>query len=228
MSDLKRTKAEYGGFLPLELNPGKELFAKYEPMLMRFNTVKASINYLIMTIKVKRIYIPYYYCPSTIKAIKQIVSEVCFYHIDKDLLPTDLPDEDDTAILLVDYFGVRSRETVAFAEGFEKAEIILDFSHSFFTEAVIKNNVHSVYSAKKFLGIPDGAYLVSNAIEPDAQNLTVSIKYAEYLIMTYEEGTSAAYEKKKEADHFLNSNYAHMSKNILHSVFLHHYHLHLL
>ena len=28
MREIKRTKAEYGGFLPLELNPGKEYFAE--------------------------------------------------------------------------------------------------------------------------------------------------------------------------------------------------------
>ena len=50
MTDVIRTKSEYGGFLPLELNPGKEYFAQYDPYLRRFNSVKAGIDYLIKRI----------------------------------------------------------------------------------------------------------------------------------------------------------------------------------
>lgn len=48
MQEIIRTKNEYGGFLPLELNPGNEYFVEYEDMLCRFNSVKAALNYLII------------------------------------------------------------------------------------------------------------------------------------------------------------------------------------
>lgn len=212
MSNLKRTKAEYGGFLPFELNPGKESFAKYEPWLMRFNTVKASLYYLFRAIDIRRIYIPYYYCPSTTEAIKKVVSEVFFYHIDENLMPIDLQDESDAAVLLVDYFGIRSREVIALAQSFKKAEVVLDLAHSFYTEPLIKEKVHCVYSAKKLFGIPDGSYLVSKVAVPSEETLTDAASYVEYLVMTYERGTNAAYSKKKETDQFLSANYAGMSK----------------
>ena len=212
MLNLKRTKAEYGGFLPFELNPGRELFAKYEPWLMRFNTAKASLHYLLSTIGIRKIYIPYYYCPSTTEAIKKVVPEVLFYHIDENLMPIDLQDKSDTAVLLVDYFGIRSKEVIALAKRFKKTEVILDFAHSFYTEPLIKEKVHCVYSAKKLLGIPDGSYLISKVAGSSEEKLTDAASYVEYLVMSYERGTNAAYSKKKETDRLLASNYAGMSK----------------
>lgn len=67
----KRTRQEYGGFLPLELNPGKEWFDGYQDNLRRFNSVKATIVHAICLTDIQEIYVPYYYCPSTTEAIKK-------------------------------------------------------------------------------------------------------------------------------------------------------------
>ena len=86
MDGIQRKKKEYGGFLPLELNPGQEFFEKYEPHLLRFNSVKASLDYIIKKVLPKRIYVPYYYCPSTTEAIEKMGVEVKFYHLNESLL----------------------------------------------------------------------------------------------------------------------------------------------
>lgn len=211
MKSMKRTRKEYGGFLPLELNQGQELFAKYEDTLLRFNSVKASLAYLLDRIACKKIYIPYYYCPSTTSAIKRTGLEICFYHVDNKLMPIDVPDEQDSCVLLVDYFGVRDEQTDVIAGSYKRAEVIIDRAHSFYADPIIEKHIHNLYSAKKFFGVPDGSYLVSTNTINSLQIPTEAYAYAGYLALTYEEGTNAAYNMKKEADKMIADNYDCMS-----------------
>lgn len=207
-----RPKTEYGGFLPLELNPGSEYFSVESGCLMRFNSVKASLFYLFEMIGCSHIYIPYYYCPSTTETIKKVVPTVSFYHVSENLEPLDVPDERGIAVLLVDYFGIKNEEMIRWAHKFCHANVILDRAHDFFTEPLLGNNIYNIYSAKKFFGIPDGAYLISNDLLPFVEVETDSYGYADYLILTYEQGTDVAYKRKKEADQKIAENYGGMSK----------------
>lgn len=210
--DIQRTRAEYGGFLPLELNLGNEYFSKYQEYLHRFNSVKAALNFLIKWLDLKRVYVPYYYCPSTTEAIQRMGIEVRFYHIDKELMPVDLPDEHESVVLLVDYFGVRSEQIKKLVCTFRESEVIIDMAHAFYAEPLIADHVHNVYSAKKFFGVPDGAYLVSKAVDPSIELPTEAHGYAEYLLTAYEEGTNAAYKMKKEVDGLIAADYKCMSR----------------
>ena len=212
MPEIRRTKPEYGGFLPLELNLGKEYFAQYEPYLRRFNSAKAGIDHLIKRIGKKRIYVPYYYCPSTTAAIERTGIEVCFYHINETFEPEYIEDDADSIVLIVDYFGICAEKVNVFAKTIKDADLIIDRAHNFYEEPIIEDNIHNIYSAKKFFGVPDGAYVVSKAVIPDVEALSVSYEYADYLFLTYEKGTNAAYEKKKAADKQIATNYAGMSK----------------
>lgn len=212
MSRINSRKIEYGGFLPLELNPGEEYFAAYDDRLGRFNSVKAALDFLIRRLGLKKMHIPYYYCPSTIAAIKNAGIEVCFYHINEEFLPIDLPDEKNSLVLLADYFGICTKKIIEAADMFQNAEIIIDRAHGFFAKPLIRGHVHNVYSAKKFFGIPDGAYLISPAVTLDVHMQSEAHEYADYLLMSYESGTNAAYCKKKEADQRLSVDYGGMSK----------------
>lgn len=202
---------EYGGFLPLELNPGNEYFADYEQYLCRYNTVKAGLNELIKSLECDKMFIPYYYCPSTTEAIKKTGVEVKFYHIDDNLKPIDLPDENNSIVLLVDYFGICGDKVKEIAKTIKNAEVIFDFAHGFFEEPVIDEHRYNIYSAKKFFGVPDGAYLISKTILPSIEIPSYASGYSEYLIKSYEEGTNAAYRLKKEVDKKLADNYGPMS-----------------
>ncbi len=212
MSETEKDKREYGGFLPLELNPGTEFFSRYEPYLKRFNCVKAALDYLIQKTGKENIYIPYYYCPSTSEAIKKTGINVLFYHLNNNLLPLNIPDKANCIVLLVDYFGVRGKEVRKLASTFRNSEVIIDWAHAFFDNPIKIDRIYNIYSAKKFFGIPDGAYLVSNSVMSTMEALSESCDFADYLLLSYEKGTNAAYIRKKQIDKQLASNYTGMSK----------------
>lgn len=207
----EKKKDTYGGFLPLELNPGTEWFSEYKEQLRRFNTVKAALDHVINRIQVKQIYIPFYYCPSTIQAVINTGIEVDFYHIDEKLLPVYLPDVEECAVLLVDYFGIMSEKIKELALSFSKSMVIIDSAHSFFSEPVWKNTVYNIYSAKKYFGVPDGAYLLGNDIQSTDEQFEYAADYSYYLFSAYEQGTNSAYAEKKAVDQKLAEHYAPMS-----------------
>jgi len=206
------TYEEYGGFLPLELNPGTEMFAKYNENLLRFNSVKAAISCAINLIKPKKILLPLYYCPSTIESIKKENIGVAFYNINEKLLPENVSDEEGTLILLVNYFGVCDEKIVSEVLKYNKSTVILDNAHSFFLEPIFRKNIFCVYSAKKIFGVPDGAYLVGTEVTAEQQIYSDAGGSAGYLIKAYEQGTNSAYADKKSTDRLIAGNYSTMSK----------------
>lgn len=212
MDNRYKPKMEYGGYLPLELNSGKEMFEKYNGHFCRFNSVKASFAYIIGIEKPSRMILPYYYCPSTTEALKAMGADISFYHISRDLQPEDIPDQKNTAIFLVDYFGVRTEEILKIAERYREATVIIDYAHSFFAEPLFRKNVYNVYSARKFFGVPDGSYVVAENNLAYSEFLSNSYDYAEYLFKSYEAGVNAAYLDKKDADKAISGNYTNMSK----------------
>lgn len=203
---------EYGGFLPLELNPGKEWFAAYQSCMMRFNTVKASLFYALKGMGVSKIYMPYYYCPTTIEAVKRSNIRVLFYHIDRELQPEGILDNADTAVLLVNYFGIMDKKVEALADTFRQSKVIIDNAQAFYCPPVMRKNVVNLYSAKKFFGIPDGSYVIGSGVTHEEQEETYAEEYAQYLLTTYEKGTNAAYASKKRVDEMLAANFGPMTK----------------
>ena len=98
---MERTQREYGGFLPLELNKGKEYYQYANTQMQRFNCAKAAVDNVLGYIDTYKIYVPYYLCPNVCKEIEHHNIEVCYYYINNNLLPELLPDEQGICIYLV-------------------------------------------------------------------------------------------------------------------------------
>lgn len=189
----------YGGFLPLELNKGKEWFDGFDNKIA-FNSFKSAICYLISSRKFNCVYVPYYYCPSTIDAIKKTGCKVCFYHIDEMFDPILENVEPGCVVILVNYFGIkRTIKEYKMPDGVIR---VFDFAHSFFEYPVMEKDTYNIYAPKKFFGIPDGGYLISESI--DFENEKVDESYGaemiHYLAAAFEEGTEASYNEKKCVD----------------------------
>lgn len=201
----------YGGFLPLELNKGAEYFADYEGSVLRYNSGKAAIIDVIKHVLPTKIYLPRYYCPSTTSAIMNAGIEVSYYHLGPDLMPESIPDNEGELVLLVDYFGVKTADVDKLSGVFNKAYVIIDKCHAFFSTPIMRSKVYNAYSAKKFIGVPDGSYLISLDANWNESPMTYASSYSSFLLTAYEEGTNAAYSAKKEADKTIAANYGGMS-----------------
>lgn len=235
-------KKEYGGYLPLETKIGEDYFSKYgSDHVVRTNSAKAAIYFAVQKMKPTKLYVPYYMCNSVLHMLAGSGVCVEKYWLNDELLPaleeTDAKAEavetkgietksietkstetknveaantQTIGILLVNYFGVMDQKMNQLVEQYKN--VIIDNSHAFFCPPVLREDVYNVYSCRKFVGVPDGGYLVAKHplsfdLEPDK----VSHHFS-YLTVSSEYSMNEAYTEKMESDKYFYDNYKGMSQ----------------
>lgn len=152
---------EIGSFIDLQLPTGKEYYNGFAG-IARLNSGRTAIWHAFRVTGCQSLWIPYYQCDTVRKFLKKKEVDYRCYHIDKDFNPIDLNPAADEAVLLVNYYGVMSKRRMEqLAAGY--AHPIIDNSQAFFARPLTK--VLNVYSARKFVGTPDGAYVVGPGSE---------------------------------------------------------------
>ena len=147
---------EIGSFIELQLPSGRELY-KGEKDIARLNTGRNAIWHAFRVTGCKSIWIPYYQCDSIRETFRKKGVEMKFYHTDYSWNPVDLSPKEDEAVLIVNYFGIMSNERMSELACRYK-NVIVDCAQAFFCAPV--RNALTVYSCRKFVGAPDGAYVV--------------------------------------------------------------------
>ncbi len=152
---------EIGSFLELQFKKGLEYY-KGEKGIARLNTGRAAIWHAFRLTGCKAIWLPYYQCDSVKNFLIGKGVVIKYYHIDREFNPIDGNPAENEAILLVNYYGVMSHQRMA--------DLVKDYSHpiidncqAFFC-APIEGAVN-VYSCRKFVGVPDGAYVICDQAE---------------------------------------------------------------
>ncbi len=152
---------EIGSFLELSFRSGNE-YRGGDTGVARLNSGRAAIYHAFRLTGCKSIYIPFYQCDTVRDFLRRKGCDVRFYHIDENFDPVDLEPADDAAVLTVNYFGIMSYERIKSLTSRFKNSII-DNSQAFFARAL--ETSFNVYSARKFIGVPDGAYVLGNGAD---------------------------------------------------------------
>ncbi|MEL4106479.1 hypothetical protein AAFA46_06540 [Oscillospiraceae bacterium WX1] len=147
---------EYGSFLELDLKKGPEFYDG--PGVKRLNTARCGIGYVLRLLGLKKLRLPTYLCPKVRDYLLSQSIELSHYSLDDDLLPI-LPEKisSDTAVLIVNYFGLLPHDKIeTLARRYQN--VIIDNAQAFYKKPA--ENAYSVYSPRKFFGVPDGCYVV--------------------------------------------------------------------
>lgn len=156
---------EIGGYFGFENLVHKE----YYPDLIALNTARNAVAYLIKTKGIKKIYIPAYLCDSIIKLCEREGCLYEFYEVGADFQPFfDKKLNDNEWLYIVNYYGQVTNE-VELKNKYHR--IIFDNVQAFFQKPI--EGIDTIYSCRKFFGVPDGAYLSSDIkidIEEDISN----------------------------------------------------------
>lgn len=156
---------EIGSFIELELQKGKEWYSEKKfPNLQiaRLNSGRAGIYHSFKVLNCKKIYIPYYQCDTVRDFLQKKGVEVDYYYLDEHFNPRVSSEEvGDDAILLVNYFGIMSNGRLKKLRELYK-NVIIDNSQAFFAKPL--KDCLNVYSARKFVGVPDGAYVIGKNV----------------------------------------------------------------
>lgn len=149
---------EIGSFIELELPKGRELYAG-DKDVARLNTGRAAIWHAFRVTGAKTIWIPYYQCETVRDFLMKKGCAIKYYHQDKNFNPIDLHPLDDEAVLLVNYYGVMSYDRMKnLSKGYN--HVIIDNCQAFFCPPIL--DALTVYSARKFVGVADGSYVIGN------------------------------------------------------------------
>lgn len=145
-----------GGYFELELSSKNE----YHFDAIRLNTGRNALEYIMLSKKYKKVYMPYYTCDVLLQPIYKYVINFEFYSIDEKFEPIfDFSKiADDECFLYTNYFGLKD-EYVNVIASFCK-NLVIDNAQSFYSMPV--NQVDTFYSPRKFFGVPDGGYLYTN------------------------------------------------------------------
>ncbi len=187
-------KPEIGSFIELDLRSGGEYYSG-EKDVARLNSARSGIYHACRLLGCNSILIPYYLCPAVKNSLAKYGVNVDFYFISESFEPMDVNQRADQAFLLVNYFGILSQERLTTIAGRYK-NVIIDNSAGFFSRPC--DNSYSVYSPRKFFGVPDGGYVLG----PGAERLTNDYEQDRssdtslFLLKRIEYGLTATYPER--------------------------------
>ena len=186
---------EYGGYLPLEIGDGREYHQFSEKDIRYYNCGRTAIYAACGELSISEIYIPYYICQTVADTIEALGIKVLRYHIDQNLEPIeDFPQS--AAVLFVNYFGLQNHLMNTLAVRYKTA--IIDNTQAFFCPPVMREKVSNIYSCRKFIGVPDGGYLIEKNCRAKQFPSGESWQYYTFICKSRELGSNAAYQQNLE------------------------------
>lgn len=203
---------EIGGYFGLEEFSGKEYYSD----LVALNTGRNALAYLIRAKGIKKIYIPRYLCDSVYKICEREGCNYDFYEIGEDFqLKFDSALCTGEWIYVVNYFGQITNE-LELKKKYNR--IIFDNVQAFFQKPL--HGIDTIYSCRKFFGVPDGAYLATDTHLDLSNDISLNRMY--HILGRFEEGAAAYYKEfNKSDDSFYDLELRNMSRlthNILRAI----------
>lgn len=147
-----------GGYPELELRKGNH----YHQSALSLNTARNCLEYILLARGYEKVYVPYYTCDAVHEPFEKCKNRCSmeFYSIDFNLEPINLPElQDNEAFLYTNYFGLKQDCVKILAKKYGN-RLIVDNSQAFYDLPI--NGIDTFYSARKFFGVPDGAYLYTD------------------------------------------------------------------
>ena len=187
---------EIGGYLELEEFSGKE----YYPDAIPVNNARNALLYVLKARGIQKLYLPYYLCDSVSALCEREGFAYDFYSIHEDFTPRfDRCLKNGEYLYVVNYFG-RLDEAMIIRLKSTYKNIILDNVQAFFQKPVPA--VDTIYSCRKFFGVPDGGYVATDAKLSETIPMDASMDRMRHLLGRYE-GVSANdfYADFKANDH---------------------------
>lgn len=185
---------EIGGYFGLEQFVGNE----YYKDLIAVNNARNALLYVLKARKINKLYIPYFLCES--------VSGMCdregywyeYYHIGVDFLPIfDKKLSENEYLYVVNYYGQIDNDKIIELKN-KYGNIIVDNVQAFFQKPI--KGIDTVYSCRKFFGVPDGGYVATDCRLDEELETDVSKDRMKHILGRYEGNASDYYREFKDND----------------------------
>lgn len=182
---------EIGGYIELDHYGGRMLHEE----AIALNCGRNALAYLIKARKIKKIALPYFICDSVTHLCDRYNTEIRYYHIDERFLPQELELTDGEWLYLVDFYGQLSKEDIRLiCDKYQR--VIVDYAQAYFEMPLV--GVDSLYTCRKFFGVPDGAFLYTDARLNEELPQDESFERMHFLLGRYERTASEFYSEYVE------------------------------
>ena len=138
------------------------------------------------------------------------------YNIDSNFMPifNRMIDKNEY-LYIVNYFGQLNKTRVVYLKQ-KYCQIILDNAHAFFQKPI--SGIDTIYTCRKFFGVPDGAYLSTEVKIKNDLEIDISKDRMAHVLGRYEGMASDYYKKFQNSDEsFKNEPLKYMS-NLTHNI----------
>ncbi|MGJ7457510.1 hypothetical protein ACR80S_05735 [Halomonas sp. MA07-2] len=192
---------EMGGYIEFDLPVNR---GHLHPDALRLNTAGNTFRLILSRGDIHHVYVPNYICDSMVTPLHDMQVKHTFYSVNDQLDPEFFPDiNDDERLLYVNYFGIKDDTVARLAKRYGH-RLIVDNSQALFSSPL--PDIDTLYSPRKFVGVPDGAYWYSRQGERESLHeglpFATSWQALSHLAGRLEEGASlhyssyVAYEKR--------------------------------
>ena len=205
------SKTEYGGYLPIEINKykGEYYVNNNEYNVLKLNCGRSAFYYACLAGKIKKIYLPIFTCIDTEIPFKINNVKIEKYLINEEFLPKGINLKNDEFLLWTNYYGNASDKQINLITKNYK-NLIIDNCHAFFSAPL--KGAYNCYSARKFFGVSDGAYLVKDNLKLKYEiERDKSYKNFNHLLKQLDMDTNEGYKDNLLNEERLNQNYKSMS-----------------
>ena len=149
---------EIGGYLELERFSGPMLHEK----ALALSSGRACLSYLIEQRGIRKIALPDFNCDVVEAVCRAHELDIRFYPVGADLRPKTLQTEENEWFYLVNFYGqLPADELQSIAERVPR--LIVDNAQAYFDLPL--KGVDTLYTCRKFLGVPDGGFVYTDAPE---------------------------------------------------------------
>lgn len=184
-----------GGYFEMEL-PDYGGFLHDDGVLL--NSGRNALEYVLRSLPdINHLWIPYYTCDVILEPIKKLDISFSFYRIDKRLEIQDTIDlQAEDYLLYTNYFGVKDRYIQKLA-GHYGTRLIVDNAQALY--AVPVPGTSTIYSPRKFVGIPDGGVAYCDfGIDVNQFEQDSSYDRCSHLLKRIDLGSAAGYQDFRE------------------------------
>ena len=204
-------KGEIGGYFGLEVAQRCALHTN----AIALNSGRNCLEYIIQNKNFSKIYLPYYTCDVLLEPIRKHNLEFAFYHIDTCLNPIiENTIKENELLLAINYFSVKAESLNALSK--KTNNLIIDNSQAFFSSP--GNCLATFYSARKFFGVPDGAYLYTGVKSDMLYEQDRSFGRFGHLLIRHDLGAKAGYEDFTQNEISFSGQPVKRMSNLTHSI----------
>lgn len=187
-----------GGFVPLDLFPINNFIYHRDARLI--NTGRNALEYILISLSIKKIFIPVYSCEAIITPILRQGIDYEFYNIDDNFNPLINIEsiKEYEYVLYINYYGILDNKIIKLSKTIPN--LIVDNTQAFFSTPI--SNIPTFYSTRKFFGVPDGA-LLCNIKQNIELPIDKSYNRIQHLLAKIEESTEFCYNLYKQNEELL-------------------------